>query len=210
MGVVEGFITWHIREKQRLIATNSKICADYFSVRKQFAAWRDQQSGLIAQHEEAGHAWNEKRITWEKADQVNQETISTLQDTNQSLQQLLHNRDTQIHELDQRYLQTASRLEDLQESLRVERDRFDKAIDHEREVEEGQRYRLGQVPGSRVEADGKSPLQTRRPPWGEVARKAEAKSRKSPVKEVEQTEQHWKDKIAEVEKKDLEAEKAKE
>ena len=205
-------ITWLIKDRRYAKADYNILKDDYEEMRSlyiergdKFEYWKIHQSDLIAKYEAAGAAWNSKRITWEEADQVNQDTITTLQEANQSLQQMIQTKDTQIFELDQRYLQTVSRVEGLEEALNIERKRFDDAIQYQREVEDGQRYRLGQIPRTEdVSRSPQRPISTRRPPWSEVAKAAEAKSRKPPVKEVQQTEEHWKGKIAEVEKQDKE------
>ena len=215
--VVGGFITWPIDRftyKQRLLLLDDKyeeLRDMYLEKIKKFEAWKTQQSGLIAKHENASAAWEKSNRFYQTTAEEQKEIITSLQDQITSLIQNCDKKTEVIVDREQMVEVYATQVGDLRHSLTIERLRFDKAIQHEREVGDGQRYRLGQIPGPRVETDGKSPIQTRRPPWSEVARTAEAKSRKSPVKEVQQNEQHWKDKIAEVEAKDQEqAEQSKE
>lgn len=103
-----------------------------------------------------------------------------------------------------------SRVSDLQDALQVERARFDKAIEHERDVETGMRSRFGLIPKSAegVQSGELKPISTRRQGWPQVQADLENKSRvgnePAPVAQPENDAKasHWARKIAEVEEKD--------
>lgn len=95
-----------------------------------------------------------------------------------------------------------ARVSDLQDALRIERTRFDSALAHEREVDSGIRTRAGLVPRepSAPREGGTQPIATRRQPWEAV----QANLGKLQKDNQEAIANHWKDKIAQVEKSDEE------
>ena len=153
--------------------------------------------------------YNDKSKEYWDRDEATQATISRLEDSNSSLQKMGNaiqanlNVKTELLSIEtSTRLRADARISDLQDSLRIERQRLDEAINYQREVEDGQRFRLGQIyqAGGSVESE-RAPIQTRRKPWGQVAREMERKAVEK-VPEVERNEAHWKGRIKEIEEQD--------
>jgi hypothetical protein len=72
-----------------------------------------------------------------------------------------------------------ARCGDLQVALSLERERFDEAVRHERDILTGMRDRFGLLPRPPRDASegGAQAVQTRREPWQSVQSKLESKSR---------------------------------
>jgi hypothetical protein len=97
-----------------------------------------------------------------------------------------------------------ARVGDLQGSLRIERERFDRSLDFEREADRGLRIRTGMLPaekktGNETVSEPKAVSQ-RRPAWGAKQTELERQAKEA----ADATEKRWREKIAEVEKKDNE------
>ena len=190
IGVVVGaWVTWPIRDRRYSKADYTILKDDY---------------------EELRNMYNDKSKEYWDRDAATQATISRLEDSNSSLQKMGNaiqanlNVKTELLSIEtSTRLRADARISDLQDSLRIERQRLDDAINYQREVEDGQRFRLGQIPTALGEGPGsvQTPLQTRRKPWGQVAREIEKKAA-AKVPEVERNEAHWKGRIKEIEEQD--------
>lgn len=93
-----------------------------------------------------------------------------------------------------------ARVDDLRETVRVERERLEGAIAHSRQVEEGLRARLGLIPrsGSDTQPGEKQPVSVGRRSWRDESTRLQQESRKIADRHAE----HWQDKIRSVEERD--------
>lgn len=128
-------------------------------------------------------------------DDANEQHARTQSDAYNLQKQLNAARDAQVI--------AEARVTDLRDALRIERERFDQAVKHEREVDHGMRVKIGLAPredGPQTATEVR-PLQTRRQPWNQVQRQVEEEAKTHSDK----MEEHWRKKIAEVEEKDKRA-----
>lgn len=95
-----------------------------------------------------------------------------------------------------------ARVTDLQAALGIERERFDKALDFEREADRGLRIRTGMLPVERKPGEELGPppqaVNSRRARWSEKKEQIEREARQH----ADSIEQRWREKIAAVEEKD--------
>jgi hypothetical protein len=94
------------------------------------------------------------------------------------------------------------RVEELRASLDVERIRFDRAIEHERDVDRGIRTKIGLIPSSSGDKEQGTPrpVSSGRVPW----RNKQAELQQASKEQADKLEAHYRNKIEEVEAKDNE------
>ena len=108
---------------------------------------------------------------------------------------------TEVYGLQHSLQLAENRVDDLKETIKIERDRFDKAIEHDRELNQGIRAKIGLIPQERKEGENKpGPVVAGRVPWRNTQQDLQKRSKE----QVARTEEHWKKKIAEVEHQDAE------
>jgi hypothetical protein len=163
--------------------------------------WVNEKLTQLAENQqETIHAQAKKIVDLERAYGIQQEKIFGLRDT---LKQTNTENDRLRDELDaveNARLLAEGRVADLQSSLDLERQRFDSAIAHDREITAGMRARFGLIPKPEGQAapGQERPIQSGRPGWRGTATQLERESKKIADRNAE----HWQAKIKAVEERD--------
>lgn len=185
MDVGEGFISWltDIIAKPRRYDYHINTLRG--EVDHYVAAYRREADALI----KAGQELEQLKRDSRSERLLTETTINTLQ---RRLDESEHSR---------RFAE--DRVSDLRETLRIERERFDKAIDREREVDDGMRARIGLMPRpDGANGTAPQPVSTRRAPWSSVETKLTESERTAIIKKTPENDakaDHWREKIKKAE-----------